>query len=135
MGMATDEKNVPLGYYYGSSLCRTPAGNYFRDNDGNTFKYSLVFRGEDGAFNQFFKEWDAILRHANHTLKSKINLDRIALTQIDTSRPILLSGQKLMIESAKHTVPYQVNKPAEVNLRTTKLLKPFDLEQEQGIVK
>jgi hypothetical protein len=135
MGMATDEKNVPLGYYYGSSLCRTPAGNYFRDNDGNTFKYSQVFRGEDGAFNQFFKEWDAILRHANHTLKSKINLDRIALTQIDTSRPILLSGQKLMIESAKHTVPYQVNKPAEVNLRTTKLLKPFDLEQEQGIVK
>lgn len=70
MGMATDEKNVPLGYYYGSSLCRTPAGNYFRDNDGNTFKYSLVFRGEDGAFNNSLKN-GMPSKTCKPTLKSK----------------------------------------------------------------
>ena len=30
MGLATDEKGNSSGYYFGSSLCRDPAGNYFR---------------------------------------------------------------------------------------------------------
>lgn len=134
MGLATDEKGNSSGYYFGSSLCRDPAGNYFRDSSGNTYTYSLVFRGEDGAFNRFFKEWDAILRHSNHTLTGKFNIDRINLTKIDVGRPLLISGQRLMVESVKHSMPYRINKPATVKLRTTKLLKPYDLESEQGIV-
>ena len=118
----------------GSSLCRDPAGNYFRDSSGNTYTYSLVFRGEDGAFNRFFKEWDAILRHSNHTLTGKFNIDRINLTKIDVGCPLLISGQRMMVESVKHSMPYWINKPATVKLRTTKLLKPYDLESEQGIV-
>lgn len=134
MGLATDERGNSSGYYFGSSLCRDPAGNYFRDSNGNTYNYSLVFRGVDGAFNRFFKGWDAILRHSNHTLDGKFNLDRINLTKIDTGRPLLISGQKVMIESVKHTMPYRINKPATVKLRTIKLLKPYDLELEQGLV-
>ena len=134
MGLATDEKGNSSGYYFGSSLCRDPAGNYFRDRSGNTYNCSLVFRGDDGAFNRFFKGWDAILRHSNHTLSGKFNLDRINLTKIDTGRPLSVSGQKVMIESVKHTMPYRINKPATVKLRTIKLLKPYDLESEQGIV-
>lgn len=133
MGIATDEKGNSLGYYFGSSLCRDPAGNYFCDESGNTYNYSLVFRGKDGAFNRFFKKWDAILRHSNHTLNGKFNLDRINLTKIDTGRPLSISGQKVMIESVKHTMPYRIDKPATVKLRTIKLLKPYDLELEQGI--
>lgn len=134
MGLATDEKGGSLGYYFGSSLCRDPAGNYFRDKEGNIYNYSLVFRGEDGAFNRFFKEWDAILRYSNHTLSGKFNLDRINLTKIDTGCPLIISVQRLLVESVKHTMPYQINKPATVKLRTTKLLKPYDLESEQGII-
>jgi hypothetical protein len=134
MGLATDEKGTSSGYYFGSSLCRDPSGNYFRDSSGNTYTYSLVFRGEDGAFNRFFKEWDAILRHSNHTLTGKFNIDRINLTKIDVGRPLLISGQRLMVESVKHSMPYRINKPATVKLRTIKLLKPYDLESEQGIV-
>lgn len=134
MGLATNENNASLGYYFGSSLCRNPAGNYFRDNDGNTYNYSLVFRGEDGAFNRFFKEWDAILRHSNHILEGEINLDKINLTKIETWRPVLLSGQKLMIESVKHIMPYKAGRSATVKLRTVKLLKPYDLKKEQSIV-
>ena len=134
MGLATDEKGTSSGYYFGSSLCRDPSGNYFRDSSGNTYTYSLVFRGEDGAFNRFFKEWEAILRHSNHTLTGKFNIDRINLTKIDVGRPLLISGQRLMVESVKHSMPYRINKPATVKLRTIKLLKPYDLESEQGIV-
>ena len=133
MGIANDEKGNSSGYYFGSSLCRDPVGNYFCDESGNTYNYSLVFRGKDGAFNCFFKEWDAILRHSNHTLSGKFNLDRINLTKIDTGRPLSIAGQKVMIESVKHTMPYRIDKPATVKLRTIKLLKPYDLELEQGI--
>lgn len=133
MGLATDEMGNSSGYYFGSSLCRDPAGNYFRDSSGNTYTYSLVFRGEDGAFNRFFKDWDAILRHSNHTLTGKFNIDRINLTKIDVGRPLLISGQRLMVESVKHSMPYRINKPATVKLRTTKLLKPYDIESEQDI--
>ena len=134
MGLATDEKGNSSGYYFGSSLCRDPAGNYFRDRSGNTYNCSLVFRGNDGAFNRFFKGWDAILRHSNHTLSGKFNLDRINLTKIDTGRPLSISGQKVMIESVKHTMPYRINRPATVKLRTIKLLRPYDLESDQGII-
>lgn len=134
MGLATDEKGNSSGYYFGSSLCRDPAGNYFRDSSGNTYTYSLLFRGEDGAFNRFFKEWDAILRHSNHALEGKFNIDRINLTKIDVGRPLLISGQRLMIESVKHAMPYRISKPATVKLRTTKLLKPYDLESEHSLV-
>lgn len=134
MGLATDEKGKSSGYYFGSSFCRDPAGNYFHDNEGNMYNYSLIFRGEDGAFNRFFKEWDAILRHSNNTLSGKFNLDRINLTKIDTGFPLLVSGQRLLIESVKHTMPYRINKPATVKLRTIKLLKPYDLDAEQGVI-
>lgn len=133
MGLAKDEKNASLGYYFGSSLCRDPAGNYFRDNNGNTYQYSLVFRGEDGAFYRFFKEWDAILRHSNHTLDGEVNLDKSNLTKIESFRPILLSGQKLMIESVRHTMPYKKGKSVTVKLRSVKLLKPYNLSEEQSI--
>lgn len=133
MGMAKNENNVDQGYYFGSSLCRDLAGNYFRDPEGNTYTYSLVFRGEDGAFNHFFKEWDAILRHANHTLDGEMNLDKISLTKIDTGKPLLLAGQRFMIESVKYTAPLKKSKPATVKLRTTKLLKPYNLSEDQGL--
>lgn len=133
MGAAKDEKGNSIGYYFGSSLCRDPAGNYFRDSSGNVYKYSLVFRGEDGAFNRFFKEWDAILRHANNTLSGEMNLDKIGLSRINTGRPLLISGQRLMIESVKYTLPLKKSKPASVKLRTTKLLKPYNLAEEQEL--
>lgn len=133
MGAAKDEKGNSFGYYFGSSLCRDPAGNYFRDSSGNIYQYSLVFRGVDGAFNRFFKEWDAILRHANNTLSGEMNLDKIGLSRINTGRPLLVSGQRLMLESVKYTLPLKKNKPATVKLRTTKLLKPYNLEEEQNL--
>lgn len=133
MGAAKDEKGNSIGYYFGSSLCRDPSGNYFRDSSGNVYKYSLVFRGEDGAFNRFFKEWDAILRHANNTLSGEMNLDKIGLSRINTGRPLLVSGQRLMIESVKYTLPLKKSKPASVKLRTTKLLKPYNLAEEQEL--
>jgi len=134
MGASTIEGNSAITYYFGSSLCRDSYGERFQDPNGNTYNLSLTFRGEDGAFNRFFKEYDAILRHANHLLEGDINLDKARLAKIDTSRPIKVCGQKLMIESVKYSLPLKKEKPSTVKLRSTKLLKPYDLNTEQGII-
>lgn len=134
IGKSAIEGNAELTYSFGSSLCRDSYGERFKDPDGNTYNLSLTFRGEDGAFNRFFKEYDAILRHANHLLEGDINLDKARLAKIETSRPIKVCGQKLMIESVKYSLPLKKEKPSTVKLRSTKLLKPYDLSAEQGLV-
>lgn len=134
IGKSHIEGNSAITYYFGSSLCRDSSGERFKDPDGNIYNYSFVFRGEDGAFNRFFKEYDAILRHANHVFDGEINLDKSQLSRIDTSKPVIVYGQKLMIESVKYSLPLKKSKPSTVKLRSTKLLKPYDLETEQGLI-
>lgn len=134
IGKSFIEGNTELTYYFGSSLCRDSSGERFKDPDGNIYNYSLIFRSEDGAFNRFFKEYDAILRHSNNTLEGEINLDKSRLSRIDTSRPIIISGQKLMIESVKFSLPLKREKPSTIKLRSTKLLKPYDLSLEQSLI-
>lgn len=121
-------------YYFGSSLCRDPKGNYFQDLQGNVYRYSLVFRGEDGAFNRFFKEYDAVLRHADHVYTVRMNPDKAGLLKLDTARPVMLHGQRMMVESLKYALPLRRQRPCEVKLRSLKLLQPYDLGKEQELV-
>lgn len=121
-------------YYFGSSLCRGPKGEYFQDPGGNVYRYSLVFRGEDGAFNRFFKEYDAVLRHADHVYAVQMNPDKAGLLKLDTSRPVMLHGQRMMVESLKYALPLRKGRPCQVKLRSLKLLQPYDLDKEQELV-
>lgn len=121
------------GYYHGSTLCIDLDGEPFVDPNGNQYYFSLVPHGKYGSFFVFFKDWDAILRHANHIFEGEINLTKNQLTMIDTSRPILISGQKLMIDKVKHSLPSTSDSPAKVTFRSIKLLKPFNLTEEQHL--
>jgi hypothetical protein len=133
MGMAKDESLKDLGYYYGSPFCRQLNGSRFKDLDGNEFIYSLMFIGEDGVFNRFFKDWDAILRHSNHYLKGNFNIDRATLLQVKMDDAIKISGQIMTLENIKVTLPMKKNVPSEVKLRTIRLRKPYDLAVEQNL--
>lgn len=111
----------------------SPKANTFR-TPGNVYRYSLVFRGEDGAFNRFFKEYDAVLRHADHVYAVQMNPDRAGLLKLDTSRPVMLHGQRMMVESLKYALPLRKGRPCQVKLRSLKLLQPYDLDKEQELV-
>lgn len=122
-------RNVPFGTIY----CHDVNGDQIRDKQGYLYDLALTFTGENGAFNRFFKEYDAILRHANSTIECDINLPRPQLFSLDLSKPVFLEGQRLMIETLKHTLPLLPGTPPTVKLRTLKLLQPFDLNGEQQI--
>lgn len=137
-GDETDQEgDTPLAFCFAMPYLSVPFGSiYPYDLVGKKysgFEYALTFTGEDGAFNRFFKDYDAILRHSNSTIECEINLPRPQLFTVDLSKPILIEGQRLMIESIKHSLPLVPDSPPQLKLRTLKLLKPYDLSSEQTI--
>lgn len=113
---------------FGSPRCYNPVGVQTAG-----FDFSLTFIGEDGLFNHFWKEYDAVLRHANHTIESKLHLNTNRLLNSDTSKPVAINGQQLLLDNIRYTLPLSLSSPSNVTFRTLKLLKPYDLKTEQTI--
>lgn len=120
-------------YPYGSPRCLGPYNAAIKDTGGHLFDISLVFVGENGLFNRFWKEYDAILRHASHSIESELHLSHNQLLNSDFASPIGIDGQRLLIDSFRYALPLRPTYPATVSLRTLKLLKPYDLDKEQQI--
>lgn len=119
---------------YGSQRCIDIRGNLALDKrDGEPCDISLTFVGEHGLFNHFWREYDAILRHANHVIETDIHLSAQQCMNPSFSSPILLDGQRMLPDSIRYTLPYHSAYPATVKLRTIKLLKPYDLDKEQTV--
>ena len=128
--------SMPLlatSYPYGSPRCTGPGGETVTDSNGYTYDISMTFVGEDGLFNRFWKSYDAILRHANHTIEVPLRLSLSQLLTSDFSKPVALDGQRMLIDLHRYQLPLHLSTPATIKLRTLKLLHPYDLEQEQNI--
>lgn len=129
---AHGEEVTEPGRYYGSPLCRRLDGHRFVDANGNEYTYSLIFVGEDGAYNRFFREFDAFLRHANHSVELELNFSRSLVNGLDFSKPVMLMGQPLMPDKTSQILPMQGVSTALTTLRSVKLLEPYDLAIEQN---
>lgn len=124
--------SLPTARPCGSPRCVTANGQV-KDKNGYTYDISMTFVGENGLFNRFWKGYDAILRHANHTIEAKLHLTHKQLLNTDFGSPVSMSGQRLLIDTQRYQLPLRSTSPATLNFRTIKLLKPFDLDKEQSI--
>lgn len=131
-GELVTELGDATGRFYGSPFCRRFDGNRYVDTDGNVYTYSLIYVGEDGAYNRFWKAYDAFLRHANHTVELDVNFTRSLINTMDMSKPIMLMGQLLMIDKTSRRLPMSGVSAAMTTFRTMKLLVPYDLAAEQN---
>lgn len=119
---------------YGSQICLDASGKpVLNKPNGQSCDISLLFVGKNGLFNHFWKEYDAILRHANHIITADMHLSAQQCMNPDFSSPILLDGQRMLPDTIRYSLPKTSSFPANVKLRTTKLLKPFNLEEEQTV--
>lgn len=114
-------------------LCLDLYGKPKTDGTGREYDISLIFVGKYGLFNHFWREYDAVLRHANHVIENEIHLSTQQCMNLDFSSPILLDGQRMLPDSVRYTLPKHQTSPATVKLRTIKLLKPYDLDKEQNV--
>ena len=131
-GESVTEMGDATGRYYGSPMCRSLPGTRFVDAAGNEYTYSLIYVGEDGAYNRFWRAYDAFLRHANHTVELDVNFTRSLINTMDMSKPIMLMGQLLMIDKTSRRLPMSGVSAAMTTFRTMKLLEPYDLASEQN---
>lgn len=120
-------------YSEGSPICIGSNMKPITDSSGKVYDISLTFVGQYGLFNHFWKEYDAILRHANHIIETDVHLSAQQCMNPDFPIPILLDGQRMLADSIRYTLPKKSTAPAKVKLRTIKLLKPYDLAKEQTI--
>lgn len=115
-------------YPIGSPRCYTPSGNLIPG-----FEFSMTFVGDRGLFNRFWRKYDAILRWSNNTVETNINLHH-AISSVDMSKPIVIDGQRLLVDTVRYTLPLKRSQPATVRLRTLRLLQPYNLSDQQIIL-
>lgn len=140
MGMATSSDVIPgslfdYGFKYGSILpyAYQSDSELQKDPDGKEFQYSLMLTGEYGAFNQFFKEYDAFLRHSNHTLKLESFEFAYKLSNIDFTRKRIVDNHPLLLDKFDHDLDGHWGQMCKVEARTLRLYEPYDLNKEQAL--
>ena len=92
------------GSVFGSPRCWDA---YFRRMyiDDTPCDISLINITDDGLYSRFWKDYDAVLRWSNHIVEAEFNLDLLTLQKLDLSKPVMLKGQRLMIDSLRYTLP------------------------------
>lgn len=123
------------GYKYGSIFPYAWGSSNVlqKDADGNEYRYALTLTGEYGAFNNFFKEYDAFLRHSNHTVKLESFQSSYALSSIDFTEKRIVDNQPLLLDKFDHDLDGHSGQLCKIEARTLRLYEPHDLDKEQAL--
>ena len=57
--------------------------------------YTLLLHGEDGIYERFYREYDALLRNSLHTISARLMLSQEQKMTIRPHMPVILRGQRL----------------------------------------
>lgn len=119
----------PYGLYYGSPLCYAPDGSHFVDAQGNVYHSSLIYVGESGAYAQYWRSYDRLLRFSGRTVETDLSC---GASLPDLSRLKLLFGQPVLIDKLTQAFPLSRNVSRTATLRTVKpLLSSEDADSSE----
>ena len=121
-------------YTFGSVLPISPEGGNVVLKDGSKHLISLLFQFTDGLFANFWKQYDAILRHSFNRVETKISIPVHQLMSLDVLSPISISGQPVLLDSYSYSLPASNLVTVDFTCRTLHLLKPYNLAKEQEIL-
>ncbi|MBM6865896.1 hypothetical protein H6A66_12040 [Bacteroides caecigallinarum] len=97
--------------------------------DENTFQrigdYALIYNGDDGIFERFYRKYDTLLRNSLHDVEAKLNLPMSLVRDISAVDKINIDGVDFLINSMKFSVGSKSNL-SEANLLTMNLYEPVD---------
>ena len=141
----TDEKAVdcPLAFAFsmGNALTSVNFGSifpynpdsfpileYYIDEEGNEYNYALTYSGKDGAFQRFFRDYDAFFRYSNHEHTCDYKLPVTFLSNLNMQAKAMLANQPLLLDR----IPHQLGASETVTVvaRTTRLYEPYDLDTD-----
>ena len=105
---------------YGSNGLYSPAEEYKRIGD-----YSLIYNGDCGIFEKFYKLYDTLLRNSLHSVEANLLLSQRQKQEIRSINKITIDGSDYLIDSLKFSLGTKA-KTVESKLLTLQLYEPID---------
>lgn len=127
-----DEQGYKFGSIFPYMWVDETKHQLYIDREGNTYNYALMWIGKHGCFENFWKEYDAVLRHSNDQVTGKLNLQTFDFSTLDPSVPYIIGNQKMLLKDFKYVVGTIDVDNQEFNAMTLGLYEPYDLEKEQA---
>lgn len=87
------------------------------------FDYALYYNGPDGIFEQFYREYDLLLRNSLHDLKVKLLLSQAQKQNLPSYAKVVIRGVTFFFNKLKFVLGGK-NEPVESELRTISLMEP-----------
>ncbi len=120
-------------YPFGSVLPFTSDGEEVILKDGSKHTISLLFQYKNGLFINFWKKYDAIIRHSFNQVEANVLLPVHQLMSMDILTPVALRGQYLLFDGFSYSLPANKIVPVDLTLRTLRLIAPYNLDEEHFI--
>lgn len=120
-------------YPFGSVLPYTSEGEEVILKDGSKHTISLLFQYKNGLFINFWKKYDAIIRHSFNQVEANTLLPVHQLMSMDILIPVALRGQYLLFDGLSYSLPANKIVPVDLTLRTLRLIAPYNLDEEHFI--
>lgn len=120
-------------YPFGSVLPYTSEGEEVILKDGSKHTISLLFQYKNGLFINFWKKYDAIIRHSFNQVEANTLLPVHQLMSMDILTPVALRGQYLLFDGLSYSLPANKIVPVDLTLRTLRLIAPYNLDEEHFI--
>ncbi|WP_285819476.1 hypothetical protein [Bacteroides acidifaciens] len=120
-------------YPFGSVLPYTSEGEEVVLKDGSKHTISLLFQYKNGLFINFWKKYDAIIRHSFNQVETNVMLPVHQLMSMDILTPVALRGQYLLFDGLSYSLPANKIVPVELTLRTLRLIAPYNLDEEHFV--
>ncbi len=120
-------------YPFGSVLPFTSDGEEVILKDGSKHTISLLFQYKNGLFINFWRKYDAIIRHSFNQVEANALLPVHQLMSMDILTPVALRGQYLLFDGLSYSLPANKIVPVDLTLRTLRLIAPYNLDEEHFI--
>lgn len=120
-------------YPFGSVLPYTSEGEEVVLKDGSKHTLSLLFQYKNGLFINFWKKYDAIIRHSFNQVEINAQLPVHQLMSMDILAPVALRGQYMLFDGLSYSLPANKIMPVELTLKTLRLIAPYNLDEEHFI--
>lgn len=107
-----DNRFGPPSHASEESLCR------------KIFDYALVYNGDDGIFEKFYRQYDLLLRNSLQELKVKLLLTQSQKQNLPSYAKVVIRGVSFFFNKLKFTLGGK-SEPTESELRTIALTTPI----------
>lgn len=96
-------------------------------------EHTLLWQFDTGLFAHYWREYDAVLRHANNQVEVTVASTPADVMQFDIMKPAIFQGQPMLVDKMSYSLPSGSRLPVSMTFRTLRLVGPYDLDAEQSI--